>query len=179
MSIYGNPFTWIRVPGVEISIVLVEKNMITAMQLPTMPATGRNNPAMINEAAATSVKPIRSEPRCEPKTLKCQLNKGLLVTSGVIASDPGLVILKAPAHNSMKTIPAAVTIKGMFFCTTHFERRTSESLFILFGLSCTGAHPIVMPKHILLIGNRLCKRNFRKNAIFHRFTLLFPILAPV
>src|ERR1700732_360387 len=70
-------------------------------------------------AAVHSVAPIISDPIYGPKTLNSQLVNGLLVTSGMMPSAPGAVILNLPAHSNITIIPMLQTRKGIFRSATN------------------------------------------------------------
>src|ERR1700751_2621770 len=70
-------------------------------------------------AAVHSVAPIISPRIYGPKTLNCQLVSGLLLTSGIMPSAPGAVILNLPAHSNITIIPMLQTRKGIFRSATN------------------------------------------------------------
>src|SRR5690348_17328862 len=70
-------------------------------------------------AAVHSVAPIISPRTYGPKTLNSQLVSGLLVTSGMMPSAPGAVILNLPAHSNITIIPMLQTRKGIFRSATN------------------------------------------------------------
>src|ERR1700748_698654 len=82
-------------------------------------------------AAVHSVAPIMSDPIYGPKTLNCQLVSGLLLTSGIMPSAPGAVILNLPAHSNMTIIPMLQTRKGIF------RSATNAAIFVRTLFACS------------------------------------------
>src|SRR5258708_18139309 len=82
-------------------------------------------------AAVHSVAPIISDPIYGPKTLNCQLVSGLLVTSGMMPSAPGAVILNLPAHSNITIIPMLQTRKGIF------RSATNAAIFVRTLFACS------------------------------------------
>src|SRR5580698_2181452 len=82
-------------------------------------------------AAVHSVAPIISDPIYGPKTLNSQLVKGLLVTSGMMPSAPGAVILNLPAHSNITIIPMLQTRKGIF------RSATNAAIFVKTLFACS------------------------------------------
>src|SRR5580700_7008893 len=88
-------------------------------------------------AAVHSVAPIISDPIYGPKTLNSQLVSGLLVTSGMMPSAPGAVILNLPAHSNITIIPMLQTRKGIF------RSATNAAIFVRTLFACDASADVV------------------------------------
>src|SRR6266481_705242 len=88
-------------------------------------------------AAVHSVAPIISDPIYGPKTLNSQLVNGLLVTSGMMPSAPGAVILNLPAHSNITIIPMLQTRKGIF------RSATNAAIFVRTLFACDASADVV------------------------------------
>src|SRR5258708_16057336 len=88
-------------------------------------------------AAVHSVAPIISDPIYGPKTLNCQLISGLLVTSGMMPSAPGAVILNLPANSNIAIIPMLQTRKGIF------RSATNAAIFVRTLFACDASADVV------------------------------------
>src|SRR5260370_31314674 len=88
-------------------------------------------------AAVHSVAPIISDPIYGPKTLNSQLVNRLLVTSGMMPSAPGAVILNLPAHSNITIIPMLQTRKGIF------RSATNAAIFVRTLFACDALADVV------------------------------------
>src|ERR1700751_5006594 len=88
-------------------------------------------------AAVHSVAPIISDPIYGPTTLKSQPVSGLLVTSGMMPSAPGAVILNLPAHSNITIIPMLQTRKGIF------RSATNAAIFVRTLFACDASADVV------------------------------------
>src|ERR1700745_4149883 len=88
-------------------------------------------------AAVHSVAPIISDPIYGPKTLNSPLVNGLLVTSGIMPSAPGAVILNLPAHSNITIIPMLQTRKGIF------RSATIAAIFVRTLFACDASADVV------------------------------------
>src|ERR1700758_247143 len=88
-------------------------------------------------AAVHSVAPIISPRIYGPKTLNCQLVSGLLLTSGIMPSAPGAVILNSPAHSNITIIPMLQTRKGIF------RSATNAAVFVRTLFACDASADVV------------------------------------
>src|ERR1700741_863748 len=88
-------------------------------------------------AAVHSVAPIISDPIYGPKTLNSQLVSGLSLTSGMMPSAPGSVILNLPAHSNITIIPMLQTRKGIF------RSATNAAIFVRTLFACDALADVV------------------------------------
>src|SRR5216683_5433541 len=88
-------------------------------------------------AAVHSVAPIISPKIYGPKSLNCQLVNGLLLTSGMMPSAPGAVILNLPAHSNITIIPMLQTRKGIF------RSATTAAIFVRTLFACDALADVV------------------------------------
>src|SRR5580692_6249107 len=125
-------------------------------------------------AAVHSVAPIISDPIYGPKTLNSQLVNGLLVTSGMMPSAPGAVILNLPAHSNITIIPMLQTRKGIF------RSATNAAIFVRTLFACDASADVVSVikglLHVMIHRCQILKADLKFNlAATHSVTPHTPI----
>src|SRR5229473_2810644 len=130
---------------------------------------------MISRTAAVhSVAPIISDPIYGPKTLNSQLVSGLLVTSGMMPSAPGAVILNLPAHSNITIIPMLQTRKGIF------RSATNAAIFVRTLFACDASADVVSVikglLHVMIHRCQILKADLNINDPFgNRIELVEPL----